>query len=252
MYFSTWERMAVVSVVSLLLIASEPVAANVVTAFATGFETGEGYSVGALSGQDDWQGNIELHIAVDGSSAKSGTQSLKLNGSGSTAQIEDYRAFGAVSGEFTWAFSVRDQGYYNGSDNFVRLSDTGNDAYAVYLFLDGMGYSGLSIKCVDVGGMYELAIVNDGEWHDIVIVGDTSDDTFDFRLDGLLPVTGNPFYQDVDDIANLSVGSDRYSGGAYQIRVDDVSVTYVPTPGTIMLLVPGLVGFVQVRRNRAR
>ena len=136
--------------------------------------------------------------------------------------------------------------------NFVRLADSGNDEYAAYLFLDGKGYSGVSIKYVDGAGMHELAIVDDDSWHDIKIVGNTVSDTFDFHLDGALESSGNPFYEDVDDIANLCVGSDTYSGGAYQIWIDDVKLTAVPDPGAICLLAPGLVALMRFRRNGRR
>ena len=243
--------MAAVSAVALLLVVSSPVSAGVITAFATGFEVGDGYSVGALSGQDSWQGDVEgSHITVDDGPAKTGTQALMLNGRGSGAQVEDYRAVGSVTGEFTWEFSVIGNGIYNGSDNFIRLSDTGNDAYAAYLFFDGRGYSGVKINYVDATGMHELLTFADSLWHDIKIVGSTLTDTFDFHFDGSLEASARPFFHDVDDIANLSVGSDTYSGGAYQIAVDDVRLTYVPTPSTSLLMVPGLIHLMRLGRRR--
>jgi hypothetical protein len=215
-----------------------------------GFETSEGYSTGNLFGQNSWAGDDDGRIKIFNSLANSGTQCLGLNGSNPGSVIEDYLSFDSVSGEFTWEFSIRDQGYYNGSNNFIRLADSGNDEYATYLYIDGKGYNGLSINYVTQSGMVELKSYDDHLWHDIKIVGNTTDDTFDFYFDTDPVILDKPFYNDVSDIASLNVGSDTYAGGAYSIYVDDVKLTStVPVPGAAWLLGSGLISLIGFRNK---
>jgi len=249
MQIRKWMQVVCFSAACVLLNSAGIHHAGAATVLDIGFEVSEGYSTGNLSGQNSWVGDSDARIEVGDSLAKTGTQSLELNGRGSSSTIlENYLPFDAVSGEFVWEFAVHGNGVINSVDNFIRLSDTGNDKYAVHLLLDGKGYSGFSINYVDVGGVHELVLIDDDNWHAVKIVGDTADDKFDFYLDGNLESSANPFHEDVDDLANLSVGSEQYSGGAYQMYVDDVKLTGVPEPATLALLSVG--AGMMLRRRR--
>jgi hypothetical protein len=126
------------------------------TVLDIGFEESEGYTTGNLYGQNSWDGAYwenSTHIRVGNNIAKTGTQALELNGSGSASEIENNLSFNTVSGEFTWAFSIRESdyhtenGYYNGSDNFIRLKEhfPTYERIALHLIIDGFGYNGIGI-----------------------------------------------------------------------------------------------------------
>ena len=231
----------------LLLILNLGAAGSVgaVTVLDIGFEESEGYTTGNLYGQNSWDGDNTAHIRVGNNIAKTGTQSLELNGSWSAAESKDKLSFNTVSGEFTWAFSIHESdyytenGYYNGTDNFIRLKEhfPTYERIALYLRIDGFGYNGIVIYNVArnaSGNLVPMLLIayDDHSWHDITIVGNIDSDTFDFYFDDVLVSQDNAFMQEVDHIDIISVGSTESNSNdfPYQIYIDDIKLSTEPIP----------------------
>jgi hypothetical protein len=227
------------------------------TVLDIGFETSEGYTTGNLYGQNSWDGADLPYIAVGANVAKTGTQSLELNGSGCAATQEDFLSFNSVSGEFIWEFSIHDNDFYNGTDNYLRLYEDKltYKRLAIYLKIYGLDYNGLRIRYNarnEFGNpwWFDLVQYDDHSWHDIKIIGDTGNDTFDFYFDDGLVSQDCPFLWEVDNIDFIAVGANEGpTSSSYQIYIDDIKLSAVPIPGALWLLGSGLIGIVGIRRK---
>ncbi|MDV6167212.1 T9SS type A sorting domain-containing protein [Flavobacterium sp. DG1-102-2] len=211
-------------------------AANAQTAlFPISFEASEGYTAGAIHGQNTWQrvGSVGDQAVVSADFASEGTNSLKLQ-SGSTGSQTLLGAYSPLFDVTPTVYTVNQDFYLpaldaNGSDAYVQafsydetaglditsrviLSYTGDVVIATGTELDEQGNT---VLAYDSFGTYTA-----GEWHTLSVTYNTDASTVSYSLDGTALFTG-PFYAG-ESVNVLGYAFDDYTTSFY---FDNINVT---------------------------
>jgi hypothetical protein len=193
------------------------------------FEDTEGYTLGAVAGQNGWGGTTALHIAQvsNEQAAGFGAQSLKIQGNNGTI----HTAAGAISSStpydgdiITVSFDV----YFTASSTVGNESDfffsPQSPSQQLITSRIRFIYDG-TISVID-GDPGALAYVPTGAtfdtdvWYNFSIVHNVFDLTVEYYLDGVLIYTGQLI--GATNVENFAITNDNYDSSAY---FDNITVT---------------------------
>jgi hypothetical protein len=204
------------------------------TIFATGFEPPT-YAVGPINGQDNWTGDGTIQTAV----VKSGTQALQIDASGS----------GFFGASHLLSYAV-------GSKTVVFQGDFRNDGPGTSqagISLDGN--TGFLAQINGIGDRFHLGNFDQsssstqpfalGTWYHLEIVLNFQTETVTGYVDGqsLGSLAINP-PAPTTEITNLVIGSFGAAGTQQDVYFDNVSLTGVPEPSSLVLAGWATIGMV--------
>ncbi len=222
------------------------VAASFASAQFVGFETSEGFSVGALNGQNSWIAGS--NTSVDTAQAHSGTQSVKMTGAG----YSEYSWFNFGS-PYSGAINFSTWVYINGADADndrlfgLRMWDGATGGVSLTVTANGNVRSGSgspwSLSSIgNVGGLTN-------RWTSLVILYNTGATTASVFVNGnLFNVSGLTAMTQVTD-ADLHTDWINTSTTAGTGWFDDYAFNAVPEPATMAVLA-GVAAVVARRRRK--
>lgn len=190
--------------------------------YATSFESGEGYTLGATP-QGAW-GNTSLvtNREISNEYASEGTQSLKLTGNNGTNHSRA-GVVSAVSEVVADVVEVKFKFYYlpsadqanNGSDFFFAPQSPADGAVVsffrfafdqkIYVADDASGAAAFE----DTGYTFEF-----NQWYDCKMVVDFANSAITYYLDGELIYTGNK-WSAATKVGNIAITNDNYESSAF-------------------------------------
>ena len=212
--------------------------------FSAGFEAGEGYSLGNISGQNGWVANDATAANVINTNAASGSQSLQ------------------VTGNSWWWPTIS----YNPTTNVNKILRV-----QWSMFVPSGQSAGIDIYTVDVERVGAMRVLTNGNVGFIHFVGGTTQTTVDTGV-AAAANTWNTFRMDLDFTAgtwqgrlngvqvgptatirtgiNAVIADADIQGVSTTASVfDDYSVEAVPEPGTMIALAGGALALLRRRRK---
>lgn len=248
----------------ILALATLGVVANAQVVFQTGFEA-PGFAVGPIINQNGFTTfNADANgPVISTANPKSGNQHLRLPDNPALANGTFSGAFSPVFAGGTGPQIVTRASYFiptndaNGADyDFIGQSTTQSQLVFRLKFeflgtvvvvddLDGAGPGGATFE--DTGFTFTR-----GQWNDVEVVTDYTTLTQTYKINGTTIYTGNFVNQTNTGIDQVIMFSDLWQNtGVVGGDVDDVSVTVVPEPATMLALGGAVAAFMRRRRKSA-
>jgi len=248
----------------ILAMATLGVVANAQVVFQTGFEA-PGFSVGPIINQNGFTTfNADANgPIISTANPKSGNQHLRLPDNALVAN-------GTLSGAFSPVFAGgTGPQIVSRASFFIPTNDAGGADYdfigqsvgqgqlvfrlkfeflgtvVVVDDLDGAGAGGATFE--DTGFAFTR-----GQWNDVEVVTNYTTLTQTYKINGATIYTGNFLNQTNTSIDQVIMFSDLFhNAGVVGGDVDDVSVTVVPEPATMLALGGAVAAFMRRRRKSA-
>ncbi|MFO0908812.1 MAG: hypothetical protein U0794_10720 [Isosphaeraceae bacterium] len=245
------KRSVIGAALALLLFGHSDIQAQEIL-YQTGFEPGEGYSLGTLAGQQGWVGSNLSQ--VQNSVVKSGTQAVSIAMSGQTGQFLAFRGF--TPSTTRWV-SVSIDALLSSAgtlNNWVVLAvyGTGSQFVGQIVVLTASGTPSATLGLAS-GTVGEVPVPL-GVWNTFRFDLDTTDHIMTASVNGQLIGSG-AFATPTSSIGNLLFGSNAFSTKTGSF--DNVVVTAIPEPSPVVLfgtLLPlaGVVARTATRQSSGR
>lgn len=248
----------------ILALATLGVVANAQVVFQTGFEA-PAFSVGPINTQNGFttfNANASGPI-ISTANPKSGSQHLRLPDNPALANGTLSGAFSPVFAGGTGPQIVTRASYFiptndvGGADYDFIAQSVGQSQLAFRLKFEFLG----TVVVVDDldGAGSGVATFEDtgfafatGQWNNIEVVTDYTTLTHTYKINGTTIYTGNFINQTNTSIDQVIMFSDLFHNpGVVGGDVDDVSVTVVPEPATMLALGGAVAAFMRRRRKSA-
>lgn len=254
--------MKLVKVLSLAAILTVAASSQAAFSFTTGFESGEGYTVGSITGQNGWttftNASVPTHAlspAVSNANAAGGSQHLRLTDNTASANGSNNGAFSPVfTPGVNDVYTVSVDTYFNsvqGADYYVTAQDTTAGFVNFRVNFDWQGNiwildnPGTGLAYQDTG----VAWANNA-YKNLTIVHDITGNSLKYFYDGA-EIYSSASFTAVTQINQVVIYGDNWENAGEYADFDNLSVTgteAVPEPATMAVLAAA--GLAAARRRR--
>lgn len=205
------------------------------------------YSLGTLAGQDGWSGGGS-NAVVENTVVLSGSQSVQLTSNAAATHSTTGAGFADLS---TVSLLAR---YSNNSSSYAEFTLAGAVPYVTI----GLERNAVSDFYWYDGGTIEFLAGGSGATTYLVTISlDFPNQQFSVVFDdGINPAfsSGIQSFRNPTTVAQAESGFLRLSGGisGRQATFDNISVSPIPEPNTITMMITSFIGMFAVRRRRVK
>ncbi len=233
----------IVKIAGVLAVAGAAGVASADILYSTSFETPE-FAAGALASQGGWEYSFGTDFAVTSGFARTGNQSLMINGTDTTfGQNTLNGPFATTASQIAVAYSVYLDPTSDWSNTFITFGISAPGTFLGQLAIRNGSAAVLRPSDTD---LFPTAIAL-GDWIDLQLVFDFPSQTQEAFVNGV-SIGSIAFRGPATELSLGQLFYTNFGGNDIEFYVDDISVTAVPAPGAAAILAAG--GVFASRRRR--